>query len=136
MSSNFKDYVTYEQAQKLKELGFDMGCNAFYEVNPNKTPYLVISAFPFVQQKELSDESAAAPTLEQAAKWLRAQGWHIQIATECSTFIRYLVRLSELVDNGEVADIEKTFPSYEEALSAGIDYVLNLLTEKEGNELA
>lgn len=68
---NNEDFVTYRQAVKLKELGFDWETYAHYHFNkidglPDKYPDVT-----FDNYNCSSLEMYSAPTLSQAQKWLR-----------------------------------------------------------------
>ena len=66
-----EDYVSYEQAQALKELGFDWECShGYYRFFDDKEPWLNTCGYA----KNSTDGDlfyCAAPTLAQAQKWLR-----------------------------------------------------------------
>lgn len=62
-----EDFVTYNQAVKLKELGFDWKCNHLYSIeNPNN----IIRTSHYHNEAIITD-TILAPTLSQAQKWLR-----------------------------------------------------------------
>ena len=68
-------YVSYEQAVKLKELGFDEPCEFYYnpyqELRISKdcllSPKITNNRF----LEEIADGMATAPRLDQAAAWMR-----------------------------------------------------------------
>lgn len=80
-----EDYVTYEQAKTLKDLGFDWECNHWYHIDEEK---LNIS-YDYVNHNTLSPKALSAPTLGQAQKWLfenRSYFISIQYNNEKETF--------------------------------------------------
>ena len=66
-----EDFVTYEQAAKLKALGFDDPCYNFWSLEPDGKPIIIISALGDVRNSNLKGRDIAAPFLWQAQKWLR-----------------------------------------------------------------
>lgn len=135
-------YVSYSQAVKLKELGFDWDCTHYYNDNDNnpKHPYEVeprcfgmyhISYdFNYDDSNELFEELTSAPRLDQAQKWLRdTKELHVLPRLENVNKPDYVCivtlmrkEIIRITNNGSY------FPNYELALSAGIDAALELLT--------
>lgn len=152
-----KDFVTYEQAVKLKELGFDWGCTYFYDEDKKLTAgYADISGDGGFDDYELSviDLTCSvnnnclyrdifdAPTLAQAAKWLREVKGIIIVCTpevdeyDFNDYVRKFITgqwCYELWRNGDEHwnSTEKLYPTYETALSAGIDTALKLIENKQ-----
>ena len=58
-----KEFVTYELALKMKQLGFDEPCFAFYD----EEEYL----FTVREQDDIYEEWLIAPTFSQAFRWFR-----------------------------------------------------------------
>lgn len=114
-----EDFVTYEQAQILKELGFDWECSN------NTVKYVGVET----------------PSLAQTQKWLRDvkdiiigidfDNWNDKY--ECHVYKRMgykgeLIRDtygSQLVTN----EYHEDFDTYEQALSSGIDKALEFLKQ-------
>ena len=74
-----KDFVTYEQALELKELGFDEPCFGYYGDNQEliwKSDYT-----PWVNSERMliDDKFCSAPTFSQAVRWFRENcDWPIE----------------------------------------------------------
>ena len=74
-----KEFIPYEQALALKELGFDEPCFAFYQVEYHeKLPVMVddddqyrISGFRTCKNSEIPNHYTASPTYSQAFRWFR-----------------------------------------------------------------
>ena len=62
-----EDIVTYDQAVKLKELGFDWDCNYFYHLYDELA---TLSTLPKYENFNKFDKNWSAPTLAQVQKWL------------------------------------------------------------------
>ena len=126
-----EDFVTYEQALKLKELGFDWKCNYWYY---NATKCLVSvygsDCFDF-------DNMTKAPTLAQTQKWLRKEHKLWLEPVICITNVnQYSCDIYDLKTadeenymDGPTASIEGTFNTPEEALVVGIDAAIEKLEE-------
>ncbi len=82
-----KEFVTYEQALALKELGFDEPCFGYYYTLNGKD-------WKFAEKSEyyrLDDEiniggkfSLLAPLYQQAFRWFREKEYYSEITTECT----------------------------------------------------
>lgn len=66
-----EDFVTYDQAVKLKKLGFNWGCQAYFEdyVDELNRHHRKIR-FNAVANDMLHKDFCSAPTLAQARKWI------------------------------------------------------------------
>ena len=135
-----EDYVSYDQALRLKELGFDWKCETFWddEGSPKEHEWVIKNYhdYPFVTNEE--DCTILRPSLAQAQKWLREK--HNIIILVETYFKNYMegdynkaefeyVRVNMNLNaarKGSSKDGE-LFESYEQALSAGIDETLELL---------
>ena len=146
------DYVTYEQAIILKELGFDWKCNHYYDTQTKE--FLPVDWFDYdgdVDADDLYDSNpptgiisyrVSAPTMAQVAKWLREikniiVNPYFDIWQNCNKYESYYYLLRD-VPNPEIYMsiyemrlVGDNFNTYEEALSAAIDEALNFLKTKE-----
>jgi len=62
-----KEFVTYELALKLKELGFDEPCWGYYHVNEG---YSIGYAFCYSDRESQPYYGCSAPLFQQAFRWL------------------------------------------------------------------
>jgi len=68
-----KEFVPYEPASELKELGFDEPCFGYYEPNKNLN-YIerhILKDFPYLAKNSEWQDLCAAPTFSQAFRWFR-----------------------------------------------------------------
>lgn len=130
----YEDYVTFEQALKLKELEFDWKCNHYYDSSPQ---ILHEECQSYLTNYSHTNNTSfiSAPTLAQVQKWLREKYKFWLEPVICFTNInRYSCDIYDLKTADEenyidepITDIEGTFNTPEEALSAGIDKALELI---------
>ncbi len=131
---NTEDYVAYEQAVMLKECGFDWETEHYYEFEELTDTEVVFkrtaSCNPF--NHNAFAESFSAPSLAQAAKWLReVKGIAINIVAHDGGIYEYeVVFLPNAEEYDDDIDRSPFRRTYEEALSEGIDAVLRLLITK------
>ncbi|MCH5167885.1 MAG: hypothetical protein J1F35_08405 [Erysipelotrichales bacterium] len=118
-----EDYVTYEQAKKLKELGFDWKTHAFYL---GTTLVNDISDYKITNSTDLPIISA--PTLTQAQKWfLEENKIYIEIySTNYLTNFGYELKFDYEPIKRYCA---QAFLNPNEALSSGIDDAINYIEE-------
>ena len=133
-------YVTYEQSQILKRLGFKEETTHYYVNFKSDGEVKLWSCNPPENHNaRLSiNEVCSAPRLDQAQKWLR-EGKGIMIEPFASipdkmwAYRLYHTKgekfgMTLVIPNKSIVVYE--FNSYELALSAGIDKALELLTDK------
>ncbi len=136
---NNEDYASYELAKKLKECGFAEPCDSYYikDNAPDGTAWIV----PTTDREDFNADSdcpfckplCSAPTLAQAQKWLReVKGIAINvIAHDGGAYDYDIVFLPNAVDCDYPIDRATFSRTYEEALSEGIESVLELIKEGE-----
>lgn len=144
-----EDFVSYEQAVKLRECGFDWRCHAYYTNDYiNTDPEDITRKVRFHREWYAPYDHncvvgrTSAPTLWQAQKWLReVKGLHVQVApcrdgdTEKMTWrVVGVYSISEFMGTSEFKVVasycETDHPTYETALSAGITAALELIEKK------
>ena len=136
---NNEDYASYELAKKLKECGFAEPCDSYYikDNAPDGTAWIV----PTTDREDFNADSycpfckplCSAPTLAQAQKWLREKmGIAINvIAHDGGAYDYDIVFLPNAVDCDYPIDRATFSRTYEEALSEGIEPVLELIKKGE-----
>ena len=118
------EFVTYEQAVKLKELGFDESCFGFYENG------VFIFWYDSKQETELL-LNCSAPLKQQVFRWFRNEhqfdGWATPCYTSDGKFYSFII------ENGKESEIDGSyddFKTYEEAESACVDKLIELIKKK------
>ena len=126
-----EDFVTYNQAVKLKELGFDWECYAYYlyddKLNIGRQLQKYNSEWHLINLGYIS-----APTLAQVQKWFREE-YNIDICIMRSFAFTNPSYRYEILMNNDYEDMTQrvSMPttSYEHALSSAINKVLEFLKE-------
>ena len=127
-----EDFVTFDQAVKLKELGFNEGCNHFYPSEQPNAPFTM----PNYHTNDEIYNAFSAPTLAQTQKWLREKEIEVGVFAEFDGELRtdkwvWLMRKFNTHLYDTVFPEGISYDTYEQALSAGIDNALENLKEKK-----
>ncbi len=135
---NAEDFVSYEQAVKLKECGFGEPCITY--LNPKYGKRVAIAGKEITMNECVFPE-VLCPSLSQAAKWLREVKGVIVVCTPEIDMYDYNDSIREYLTGEWNCTLwrgreehwnptGKTYTTYESALSAGIDAALELIREK------
>ena len=134
-----QDYCSYELSKALKACGFDEPCDSYYikDNAPDGTAWIV----PTTDREDFNADYdcpfckplCSAPTLAQAQKWLREKmGIAINVIAHDGGACDYdIVFLPNAVDCDYPIDRATFSSTYEEALSEGIESVLELIKKGE-----
>lgn len=120
-------YVTFETAQRLKEKGFDWGCNGHWYIGEGKTFEISSSTDPINWNEVKSDlDWLSCPTQQMAMRWLREEKeidiipFHERLPHGC-----YWCRIERnLLTAHQQSPI---YSSYEDAVEAALQYCLTKL---------
>ena len=85
-----KEFVNYNQALKLKELGFDEPCFGFYQLEYGEIrPIMVdddeqyrLTGYRTCKNSEIPKHYTSAPTFSQAFRWFREKGYDVKVIKE------------------------------------------------------
>lgn len=121
-----EDFVSFEQAQKLKAFG----CPQSIDYPFHDLWYLkdgnVANISPIADDSYRTEVSCKCVTLSQACKWLRSKGWAVQVYLN-GVRGNYYSEVWQIGFSGFVSEPSKLFDTYEQAQSVGIDVALGLL---------
>ena len=147
------DYVRYEQAVKLKRLGFNWKCRYFYECDnkvlmPLEEIVSSIEGYDFcitsdtlVEDFNKQQDICSAPTIAQVQKWLREEK-EIEVGVfgdfdgELPTgkWVWLMRKFNEHLFDTVFTEDDIRFNTYEEALIDGIDKTLELLKQQSNGK--
>jgi hypothetical protein len=126
------DFIPYEQALALKELGFDEPCFGLWNLNNGKHEVDIIGVCKY--SKEFKYREALAPTFSQAFRWFRQK--HNILATVYSNASGCLYEWSDNVggthrgwSDYEGPNDSGVWDTYEEAELACLKKLIELSTE-------
>lgn len=132
-----KDFVSYETAKKLKAAGYSEKCSSVWHFDGDSGKAKFIENYPATFHGEPNDFNNSdmfdlyvysAPMLWQAAKWLREEK-RLYILVDFSYVGTWFYKVFPIVGCC-ISRCLFSYPTYEEALSAGIDAALELITNK------
>ena len=116
-----KEFIPYELALELKELGFDEPCMAFYEPN-NKEVMVVGEPQRYNDPSLLRLKDFCAPLYQQAFRWFREKQFIM-------SYIYYDVEYKFCFCIG-YNDKIKGFKTYEEAELACLNKLIEIVKNK------
>lgn len=121
-----EDYVTYEQAVKLKELGFDWKYGKGFQMKTYYNFLKILGQF----DEEIITTEIPAPTLAQVQKWLReVKEKYLFVDMGVNSNRKYYWYITDAQGISRKVSFSP-FDSYEEALSSGINKSIEILKEQ------
>ena len=128
------EFVTYEQALALKELGFDEMCFASID-NFSKLPYVPSKGGNYLNSKDYErGNSAACPLKQQVFRWFREK--YELGHTICPYYFN--TSITELQDVDDYPPQHEVYVSspftYEEAENACIDKLIEIAKQKDNGK--
>ena len=133
-----ENYCSFEQAVKLKDLGFAEKVNHAYLKKISIEPELSVGDLKEVHSKDPKNYNDnrkgagkglffySAPALHIAQTWLR-EVKHIYVYPEINCLKKWFAKAVDIERNEDLIWDGTMFDTYELALSAGIDKALELL---------
>ena len=130
-----KEFVKYNQALKLKELGFDEPCFGFYQLEYGEIrPIMVddneqyrLTGYRTCKNSEIPKHYTSAPTYQQAFRWFREK-YGMIFTLIASTYYYPSVSFINTDGNSEIELGE--FETYEEAELACLDKLIEIVESK------
>ena len=126
-----KEFVTYELAVKLKELGFD-GFTRFHINRNNELNTISESPFSMFQynmepNEDDTDSLVAAPTFSQAFRWFREK-YDMFSHLDKNAYSKYYY---DIHNRGEIFFDEEYFNTPEEAELGCLEKLIEIVEQKE-----
>ena len=126
-----KEFIQYEQALELKELGFNEDVFAVYEIIDEYTQKFL---FEYKNRDNIFSYQIAAPLYQQAFRWFREK-YNIDcyIETKSLTIGGSTYDYTIIVDEGEEWDDGKRWRTYEEAELACLIKLIEIVKQPKKN---
>jgi hypothetical protein len=122
-----KEFVTYEQALALKELGFDEDC---FKVKLKDNPQLDYTPSDYDDFPEQKEVEVGIPLYQQVFRWFRKNhGLYTDIFVDDNKTFGFMI--SYFVEEGRAdTAITRHFETYEEAEHACLDKLIEMAKNK------
>lgn len=122
------EFVTYEQASTLKELGFDEDCFGYYG-NSEECSIIVLELRTISQEGDLAKRICTAPLKQQAFKFFRDKyKLDCIIVPIGDSNLKTICYCYEILMDKSTPNIEsEDFKTYEEAEDACIDKLIEVI---------
>lgn len=120
------DFVYFNLAKKLKDLGFDEPFFFFYrEDDKDKYVHHAIIHKPLIYCDKIDDEVIIAPTIPQVLKWLRKEKKiYVTVNVEREDWFEY--KIVQLIKNTHYTS-NRVYETYDDAMLAGIEDAIDNL---------
>ena len=126
-----KEFIPYEQALALKELGFDEPCFGFHYVNPLNNSYTELkygmSIFK-ITSTEILKGHILAPTFSQAFRWFREK-YNLNSFIIDSKSYNWYFNINNMIKDDVVSEV-LYFKTYEEAELECLKKLIEIVKEK------
>lgn len=129
-----ESYVSFDTARILKEAGFDVPCNSYYELEDGEAvrkdcirPY---------DHNGFGDTICSRPTLALAARWLREVHHYaicVWFSKDHEKWFYAHWDMDNMAFDTNYNISEFIFDSYEEAFKAGLQEAIKLITNENEN---
>jgi hypothetical protein len=126
-----KEFIPYEQALALKELGFDEPCFCYWYTQQGSFPSIRTKDIQFNGWKNYLDSNTVAPLFQQAFRWFREKYQLHSTITSISqeSWQWHITKPSESL--GKL--YQEDFYTYEEAESACLKKLIEIV--KDGTKI-
>jgi hypothetical protein len=117
-----KEFIPYEQALELKELGFGELCLFYYGDN---------QALRIYHQSEIYDDLVGAPLYQQAFRWFREKyGLYAEIFVDDNKTFGFYI--TSFIEEGRLdKPITRQFNTYDEAELGCVKQLIEIIDRKD-----
>lgn len=124
-----KEFVSYEIALKLKELGFKEQCFSFYDIEKK----LYASEGYYKIGYNVLNEEVIAPLYQQVFRWFRNKyGIDFSVLTTYSRYNENTIKqYSGVIDNKTMYTNVGFYDNYEEAELAGLQKMIKIIENQK-----
>ncbi len=130
-----KEFVPYELALKMKQLGFDEPCFGYWytEQEEYKKIDIQLATIDFLEGEE---DYILAPTWQQAFRWFREKyKIHHRVDIQDLSENLYDYEILEVLDGFNDTYTGSSFKSYEEAQTACLANLIEIVEQKNENRI-
>ena len=107
------EFIPYEQALELKELGFDEECFGYYDIDNG---YAIGYAFCYSNVKSQLENGCSAPTFSQVFRWFREKSFICHVTNDLSDSCYDEIYVYVMTKGyGDLIDRSEEYRTYEEA---------------------
>jgi hypothetical protein len=129
-----KEFIPYEQALELKELGFDEPCLGYYEPSKefNYLNWETFKDFPYLAKNSEWQDLCGAPLYQQAFRWFREKNkLHVVVDINISDEWCFSIFNLNSKRNAEVEVLKKDeyYNTYEEAEIACLNKLIEIVKQ-------
>jgi len=129
-----KEFVPYELAVKLKELGFDEPCFGFWCKDTKTQEYTIRNGFDKSSESIKGRNFQAflsAPTFSQAFRWFRKKNFICHVTNDLSNNLQDEVYVYVMTKGyGSLIDRSEEYSTYEEAELACLKKLIEIVKTK------
>ena len=118
------EFIPYEQALALKELGFDDTCHSYYSQYGNKDIYL--KELGLCNRLGIGEDNVLAPLYQQAFKWFREKH---KLFGQVNIYTYFIYDMAS-VDLEMIKRYDTMPDSFEEAELACLRKLIEIVKEK------
>jgi len=134
-----KEFVPYEEALALKELGFDEECFTIYFQSRNIKQTELSAIIGYLPIDITAEKSCLAPLYSQVFRWFREKyGLHSYVGRcmgiRSESYIVDIYTLTEVLGILDKEEDQIIFDSHEEAESACLRKLIEIVKEKLAQE--
>ena len=123
-----QEFVSYEQAVALKELGFDEDC---FFIKTKDTGELLYNHSDYYDFPEEREAEIPTPLKQQVFRWFREKyGWYIELGYGLRIDFYYTI----YKDSVSIAE-RNDYSTYEEAENACIDKLISIAKQKDNDKI-
>jgi hypothetical protein len=134
-----KEFLPYELALRMKQLGFDEPCFGYYLETKEWTPASYSrEGTVYPSNSNLLSDWVAAPTFSQAFRWFREKYFYISYV--CAPYKEYdefyfrIRYIGDVLNEGQLESCEsQVYKTYEEAELACLEKLIEVVEQKNEN---
>ena len=132
-----KEFVTYDLALRMNQLGFDEECLAIYSNANPKTGLYTLKKYrlKLIKQASQKDKGVKAPLFQQAFRWFREKYFYISYV--CAPYKEYdefyfrIRHIGDVINEGQLESCEsQVYNTYEEAELHCLEKLIDIVEGK------